>query len=100
MRKFAVAIDAFIADFRAEGRIRSEHTERAYRECLMLHGEDIGWRSPAKTGKADVKRTLARWEHPNTRIQKHAILRSELDFDTTELRCALPMSDAGRLRAA
>lgn len=74
--KFKVAIDAFLLDGQAEGRMRSEHTLRAYRECLMLLGEDAGWRDPAKIGKADVKRTLARWGHPNTRIQKHAILRS------------------------
>lgn len=74
--RFSVAVDRFIADGMAEGRLRSAHTLRAYRECLELHDDDVGGRDPAKTGRRDVMRTLGRWAHPNTRAQKHAILRS------------------------
>lgn len=74
--RFDHAIDRFIADQRAHGRIRSGHSERAYRRCLELHAIDVGNRDPAKVGKRDVMRTLGRWEHPNSRRQKHAILRS------------------------
>lgn len=74
--RFLDAVDRFIADQKAHGRMRSEHSERAYRRCLELHGEDVGGRDPSKVGKRDVMRTLERWPHPNSRRQKHAILRS------------------------
>lgn len=74
--RFLDAVDRFIADWQAEGRINSPHTERAYRECLELHAADVGGRDPGKTGKRDVQKTLARWAHPNTRAQKHTILRT------------------------
>lgn len=74
--RFHDALDRYLADGRAEGRLRSEHTLRAYRECLELHAQDVGGRDPAKTGRRDVMRTLERWEHPNTRRQKHTILQS------------------------
>lgn len=35
--RFAEAVDRFVEDWRAEGRMRSAHTERAYRACLELH---------------------------------------------------------------
>ena len=74
--RFLDAVDRFIADWQAEGRINSPHTERAYRECLELHAVDVGGRDPGKTGKRDVQKTLGRWSHPNTRAQKHTILRT------------------------
>jgi len=78
--RFDVAIDQFIADMRAQARINSDHTETAYRTALTQHAEDVANRDPAKTGREDVKRTLAHWRHPNSRNQRHAILRSFYDW--------------------
>jgi integrase/recombinase XerD len=78
------AVDQFVRDMRAQGRIRSPHTEAAYRSKLDLHAKDVLNRDPSKTGREDVKRTLARWEHPNSRNQAHAILRSFYDYAMEE----------------
>ena len=64
--RFSVAIDAFIEDMRAQARINSGRTEVAYRATLNRHAEDIANRDPATANRQDVKRTLARWNHPNT----------------------------------
>lgn len=82
--KFDVAIDRFEADMIAEGRMRSLHTQSAYRTKLTLHAQDVGNRDPSKTGRNDVKRTLERWPHPNSRNQAHAILRSFYDWAMEE----------------
>jgi hypothetical protein len=72
--RFSVAIDLFIADWRSEGRINSERTERSYRGVLHPHADDVGNRPPNATGREDVKRTLARWPHPNTQSVRRAVL--------------------------
>lgn len=82
--RFDAAIDRFITDMQREGRIRSPHTEAAYRAKLEAHAQDISNRDPAKTGREDIKRTLARWGHPNSRNQAHAILRSFYDWAMEE----------------
>jgi integrase/recombinase XerD len=82
--RFDAAIDVFVATMRQEGRIRSPHTESAYRAKLVLHAADVGNRDPSKTGREDVRTTLARWPHPNSRNQAHAILRSFYDFAMEE----------------
>jgi integrase/recombinase XerD len=64
--KFYDAIDLFIADMRAQGRLNSASSERGYRSTLVAHAEDISNRDPSKVGREDVKRTLRRWPHPNT----------------------------------
>jgi integrase/recombinase XerD len=78
--RFSRAIDLYVEDQRAEGRINSPHTERAYRDTLLCHAEDVGNRDPAYTNRDDVKRTLARWAHPNTRSKNRAILVSFYDW--------------------
>lgn len=74
--KFSAAIDLYIGDLRSQGRINSANTERAYRELLGIHADDVANRDPALTGRDDVKRTLRHWPHPNSQRQKHAILAS------------------------
>ncbi len=74
--RFVDAIDLFIADKRAEGRISSDRTEAGYRLTLNAHAVDVGNRDPKLTGRDDVKRTLARWPHPNTRAYNRAVLVS------------------------
>lgn len=72
------AVDAWLAEDRANGRIRSEHTLRAYRYTLTQLKEDVDNRDPRLIGKADVQRCLARWGHckPATRAKQHAALNS------------------------
>lgn len=83
--KFSDAIDAFITDMRAEGRINSPSTETNYRITLDRHADDIGNRDPRYTNREDVKRTLARWPHPNTRRKNRSILTSFYDWTMQEL---------------
>jgi integrase/recombinase XerC len=66
------------------GASNSDRTEVTYRQQLERHAEDIRNRDPAKTGRDDVKRTLARWEHPNTRRRAHAALTSFYDWAMEE----------------
>jgi site-specific recombinase XerD len=70
------AIDDFCADMFADGRFTSPATERSYRWTLGKHAEDVGNRDPRNTGREDVKRTLNRWQHPNTRSVHRAHLVS------------------------
>jgi hypothetical protein len=74
--KLSAAVDLFVADRRSQGRINSPNTEAAYRAKLDAHAEDVSERDPSKTGRDDVKRTLRRWEHPNSQRQEHAVLTS------------------------
>jgi len=82
--RFTEAIDAFIADWRREGRINSDRTEVAYRSRLMAHAEDVGNRDPRTVGRSDIKRTLSRWDHPNTQRNAHAVLRAFYDWAMEE----------------
>lgn len=70
------AISSFIADMRSEGRLTSPASERAYSDVLHWHAEDVTNRDPRTTSREDVKRTLRRWENPNTQANRRAILIS------------------------
>jgi integrase/recombinase XerC len=83
--RFADAIDLYIRDMRAEGRINSDGTERSYRDCLHLHADDVTNRDPRLTNRSDVKTTLARWANPNTRRVRRACLVSFYDWAMQEL---------------
>jgi integrase len=78
--KFERAIDRYIEDRRSQGRINSPSSERGYRSTLMAHCEGIGNRDPAYVGRADVKRTLQRWQNPNTQGTNHSKLVSFYDW--------------------
>jgi site-specific recombinase XerD len=78
--RFIRAVDLYIVDQRAEGRINSPNTEREYRGTLSKHAQDVDNRDPAYTNRDDVKRTLGRWKHPNTRSKNRAILVSFYDW--------------------
>lgn len=64
--RFYDAIDAYIADMQAQGRLTSPSSERGYRATLLAHAEEVQNRDPAYVGREDVKHTLRRWPHPNT----------------------------------
>jgi integrase len=74
--RFVDAIDRYIADMRAQGRINSTSSERGYRATLMAHAEDVANRDPGYVGREDVKRTLRRWVHPNTQSTNRSKLVS------------------------
>jgi site-specific recombinase XerD len=68
--RFSEAIEEYFRDKRDAGQINSARTEVSYRSRLEALGQDVGNRDPRTIGRDDVKRTLRRWEHPNT--QRHA----------------------------
>lgn len=97
--KFEVAIDAFIADWKGYGQINSPHTEQAYREKLYMHAEDCGGRPVEKAGKEDVKRTLRRWSHANSKNQAHSVLNSFYTWTLEEdIRTTNPAQAVRRAR--
>lgn len=81
------AIDLYIADKRAANQIASPNTEASYRYALEVLRADVENRDPAKIGKRDLQRTLARWENPRTRAQRHAIYRSFFEWALEEGLC-------------
>lgn len=77
--RFSDAIDGYLRDQQHVGRVNSEETVRSYRRLLVVHAQDaLG--GPVEATREDVKRTLARWEHPNTRAREHSILVSFYDW--------------------
>lgn len=49
--KFDTAIDRYIQDMQAQGRLTSPSSERGYRSTLRAHAEDVQNRDPAYTGR-------------------------------------------------
>jgi integrase/recombinase XerD len=97
--RFAVAIDQFIEDMRSEGRINTDSSERSYRGTLYKHAEDVSNRDPRKVGPDDIKRTLARWTHPNTKATCRAHLVSFYRWMVEErLRATNPAEQTRRPR--
>jgi integrase/recombinase XerC len=78
--KFSRAIDDYITEARRAGRINSDRTEHGYRDRLYCLGEDISNRDPRTVGREEIKRTLARWAHPNTQRHAHAVFISFFDW--------------------
>ena len=94
---FYRSIDAYVRDMRSAGRINSDRTEAAYRNTLELHAVDVGNRDPRTVGREDCKRTLERWEHPNTQRTRRAALVSFYDWTVEEgIRPANPARQTRR----
>ena len=74
--RFARSIDLFLDEARRGGRINSRSSERAYRDVLTWHAEDAETTDPRRTTREDVRRTLRRWQHPNTQRNRHSLLAS------------------------
>jgi len=74
--RFDIAIEKYIEDQWAEGRFNSASTERNYRLTLCAHAGDICNRDPRYTNRDDVKATLLRWRHPNSRRKNRSILKA------------------------
>jgi integrase/recombinase XerD len=82
--RFNEAIDRYIADMQAQGRLNSPSSERGYRSTLVAHAEDIRNRDPAYVGRDDVKLTLRRWPNSNTQGTNRAKLVSFYDWAMEE----------------
>src|ERR1039458_2689108 len=78
------AVDRYLADMKAQGRLNSAASERGYRSTLGAHAEGVGNRDPAYVGREDVKRTLRRWRHPNTQGTNRSKLVSFYDWAMEE----------------
>jgi integrase/recombinase XerD len=78
--RFHEAIDLYVEDMWAIGRMSSAASERAYRDVLTWHAEDSQLRDPRQTTRDDEKRTLRRWKHPNTIAARRSILVSFYDW--------------------
>jgi integrase len=79
------AVGEYLRDQQATGRISSDETVRCYQRTLVLHAQDTP-AGPLAASREDVKRTLARWTHPNTRAREHTCLTSFYDYLMTEGR--------------
>lgn len=82
--RFDEAVDLYIADMQAQGRLNSHVSVVGYRATLRAHGEDLGNRDPKYAGREDVKRTLRRWKHANTQGTNRAKLVSFYDWTMEE----------------
>ncbi len=78
--KFDQAVELYLADMQAEGRINSPHTLASYRSRLAVLGEEVANRDPRTVGLEDVSRTLRRWPHPSTGAHARSIYVSFFDW--------------------
>jgi site-specific recombinase XerD len=69
---------------RDAGRRREREMRGSYRSRLDALGEDVDNRDPRKVGREDVKRTLRRWEHPNTKRHARTVFVSFFDWTMEE----------------
>lgn len=83
---FAEAIDAYLADMWSEGRVTSKGTDRAYRDALYRHLDDVtaSGRNWTTSDRRSVKATMARWSNPNTVKGRLAALVSFYDWTMQE----------------
>lgn len=77
---FHLALDLYVEDMRAGGRLTTERSVAAYRACLGRHGRDVGGRDPRSTDREDVKRLLRCFPHPNTARRQRSMLVSFYDW--------------------
>ena len=82
--RFDQAIDEFLRDKRNAGQINSARTEVSYRSRLDALGADVANRDPRYVGREDLKRTLRRWEHPNTQRHARTVFVSFFDWSMEE----------------
>jgi integrase/recombinase XerC len=78
--RFSKAIDLWLAAMRGEGRINSDRTVANYRYSLECVAEVVDNRDPRLVARDDLRRTLARWENPNTKAMHLWAMRSFFDW--------------------
>ena len=83
---------------RAFGRLTSDRSAEEYRRTLRRHADDAEADDFRTATREDVKRTLRRWDHPNTQRRMRSMLVSFYDWLVEEgLR---PDNPARQTRAA
>lgn len=78
--EFVAMIDDYVSDMRAFGRLSTDRSVQEYRRVLLSHGDDAAGDDPTATTRDDVKRTLRRWNHPNTQRRRRSVLVSFYDW--------------------
>ncbi len=81
---FDRAIELFLEDMFALGRLNTEHSIAEYRRTVRKHAEDASGARPDATTRDEVKVTLRRWSHPNTKRRKRTMLVSFYDWMVEE----------------
>ena len=95
---FERAIELYLDDMRAFGRLTTRRSMTEYRRTIRTHAEDADREGPRETTREHVKATLRRWSHPNTQRRKRSMLVSFYDWMVEEgLR---PDNPARQIRAA
>ncbi len=82
--RFERAIELFLEDMFALGRLTTERSAQEYRRTVHKHAEDAGGARPDATTRTEVKATLRRWSHPNTKRRKRTMLVSFYDWMVEE----------------
>lgn len=78
--RFDQAVDMYLEEMRAEGRINSAHSEASYRSRLDILCEAVGNRDPRTVGMAEIARTLSRWPNPSTGQHARSVYVSFFDW--------------------
>ena len=80
--RFDEAVEQYLREMVAEGRINSPHTLASYRSRLDVLGAEVANRSPHAVGVGDLDRTLARWPNPRTGQHARSVYVSFFDWVT------------------
>jgi integrase/recombinase XerD len=81
---FEQAIDLFLEDAFALGRLTTARSAAEYRRTVRKHAADCDGLGPTEAGREQIKRTLRRWEHPNTKRRKRSMLACFYDWVVEE----------------
>ncbi len=81
---FDRAIELFLEDMVTLGRLNTDRSCAEYRRTVRKHAEDAGGARPDATTRNEVKLTLRRWSHPNTKRRKRTMLVSFYDWMVEE----------------
>jgi integrase/recombinase XerD len=77
---FEQAIELFLEDAFALGRLTTARSAAEYRRTVRKHAADAAGLGPVDTGREQIKATLRCWEHPNTKRRKRSMLVSFYDW--------------------
>src|SRR5512133_1901806 len=81
---FDQAFELFLEDAFALGRLTTARSAAEYRRTVRNHAGDAAPLGPVEAGREQVKATLRRWDHPNTKRRKRSMLVSFYDWMVEE----------------
>jgi site-specific recombinase XerD len=81
---FERAVELFLEDMVALGRLNTQRSVAEYRRTVRKHADDAGGAHPDATTRDEIKTTLRRWSHPNTKRRKRTMLVSFYDWTVEE----------------